>query len=327
MKLFRSRKGADKPQDDRAAIERKLAECTAQLREADAELSRLSLAAFQSGDHAAAMVVLDKLRGLENQRDLLVAALVECERIEAQRQKAFVAQQNVTAKRSLAQHSSRFARDAGDVARAISDLKDATERLQASGASIIAVCPSHLRTPAFPVPELIGAHGLSGRIAVETYRLNRHGKPPAPGFEYEDRATGAIAPMVETLSALVARIREQFDPPPKPISGVNQPLAPDDADDRDAAVQTHSGELGHQGRLTGVAVSLRGGQQQLTELTEPFASGEQDGSEQARSAVVKAAVEAAGEVPVPDMASPHAAPYGFATPGVDFTPLFHGGNQ
>jgi hypothetical protein len=85
--------------------------------------------------------------------------------------------------------------------------------------------------------------------------------------------------------------------------------------------QTHSGELGHQGRLTGVAVSLRGGQQTLVEMTEHFAPpSEQDGSEQARSAVVKAAV-----VPVPDMACGQES--ATAQAGIDFTPLFHGGQQ
>jgi|HubBroStandDraft_6_1064221.scaffolds.fasta_scaffold286727_1 hypothetical protein len=64
MRLFRSKpkenykEGAGKP---RQQIEERLAECTAQLKEADAELSRLSLAVFQSGDHAAAIAAIDKL--------------------------------------------------------------------------------------------------------------------------------------------------------------------------------------------------------------------------------------------------------------------------
>jgi hypothetical protein len=54
---------------------------------------------------------------------------------------------------------------------------------------------------------------------------------------------------------------------------------------------------------------------QMVELTERYAPGEQDGSEQARSAVVKAAVEAAGE----DMAAPiERSAHG----AVDYTKLF-----
>jgi hypothetical protein len=258
MNLFRTKpkERADKPQDDRAAIERKLAECTAELKEADAELSRLSLAAFQTGDAAAALAVLDKLRALENQRDLLVAALVECQRVEAEREAVFRAQQNVTAKRSLAQHSSSFARDAGDVAKAISDLKDATERLQSSGASIVAVCPAHMRTPSFPIHELLGVQGLKGRIEVEQFRLDRQRPKPRPGFTYEDNASGEIKPLTDTLADLVASIRADFDSAPTPpiaplkIAIGDGADAPGVAGDRCAsppvagnpvAAQTHSG--------------------------------------------------------------------------------------
>jgi hypothetical protein len=313
----------------RALIEGRLALCTEALRAADAALSRLSLHAVQSGDDAAALAAQDHLRQLENQRGLLVAALVECERQDQERQKELRAQQNQSARRALAQHSGRFQRDAGDVAKAISDLKDATARLTASGQSIIAVCPPHLKSPAFPINELLSPSGLAGRIAVESYRLNRVGKPPAPGFTYEDNATGSIAPMVEVLSALCSAIREQFDSAPTPrISpaktaiGTGE-LAPGVAGDRCAsppvtgnpvAAQPHSGALGHQGRLTGVAVNASTGE--MVELTARYAPP---------AGVPSEGEELPSAEPGEEMASPHAAPYGFATPGVDYTALFHGG--
>jgi hypothetical protein len=217
----------------------------------------------------------------------------------------------VTAKRALAQHSGRFARDAADVAKAIADLKDAQARLEASGGSIVSLLPNHLRSPANPIHEALSPSGLAGRIEVEAYRLDRSRPKPRPGYTYEDNASGRIAPMVKTLADLVARVRSEFDSPPPPMPQEAPPVVrPNDAVSSPAGgspeVTTRSGttagvdqpqtQLGHQGRLTGVAVSLRGGQQTLVEMTEPFAPpSEQDGSEQARSAVVKAAVETAGE--------------------------------
>jgi hypothetical protein len=327
MRLFRSKpkenymEGADKP---RQQIEQKLSECTAQLKEADAELSRLSLAAFQTGDAAAALAVLDKLRALENQRDLLVAALVECQRQEAERQKAFRAAQTVSQKRALAQHAGALNRSAADVAAALVALRDATERLTASGQSVIAVLPNHLRTGASPFHELLSADGIAKAIAVEQFRLQPSGPKPRPGWEYEDRRTGRITPMTDRLAALVAQVREDFDcapKPPKPISPVVGDDAPTVASDVPASV-AGDGQAAFvpTGRLRGVAVNASSGE--LVELTEPFAPGEQDGSEQARCAVVKAAVDMAA--PVAEMAAPiERSAHG----AVDYTKLFHGGNQ
>jgi hypothetical protein len=321
----------------RALIEGRLALCTEALRAADAALSRLSLEAVTSGDDTEALAAQDHLRQLENQHGLLVAALVECERQEQERQKAFVAQQNVTAKRSLAQHSSRFARDAADVAKAISDLKDATARLQSSGASIIAVLPNHLRTGASPFHELLSADGIAKAIAVEQFRLQPSGQKPRPGWEYENRRTGRITPMTDRLAALVAQVREDWDcaPPTKPPLPVSSPSASSPPADsgNDAGPlppslpagvdqpQTHSGALGHQGRLTGVAVNASTGE--LVEMTEPFAAPLPTGSdaEGQEGPVRSLTVDNQGDN------APATGKALTTTEGVDFTPLFHGGQQ
>jgi hypothetical protein len=167
MRLFRSKpkenymESADKP---RQQIEQKLSECTAELKTADAEMSRLSLAAFQTGDATAAMAAIDKLRGLENRQAMLVAARCEAERIAQEREKELRAQQNVSAKRALAQHAGRFAKDTKDVAAALVALHDARERMTASAGSIVALLPAHMRTGTFPAHELLGSQAIGDAL-------------------------------------------------------------------------------------------------------------------------------------------------------------------
>jgi hypothetical protein len=288
MRLFNrnpkqaSLESAPTARDDRTVITEKLAACTASLREADADLSRLSLQAILTGDDAEALGAQAKLRALANLHGLLTAALVECQRIEAERQAELRSQQNVSAKRALAQHAGKFARDADDVAKAIADLKDATERMQSSAGSIVAVCPPHLRTPANPYHELLSPHGLNGRIAVEQFRLNRAGPKPRPGFEYEDRGTGHIKPMAETLAELVSRIRADFDnaPPQAPLvkvidatpEPVSSPAGGDGSASPSTAGADRAAPLGAASRkpLTGIAVNAGTGE--MVELTERFAT-------------------------------------------------------
>jgi hypothetical protein len=267
MRLFnRNREMADaKGSASRSVIESRLAQCVEALRAADANLSRLSLEAVTSGEDAQALAAQAHLRQLENQHGLLVAALVECERQDQDRQKELRAAANVSQRRAFNQHAGRFNRDAADVAKAIADLRDAQARLEASGGSIVSLLPNHLRSPANPIHEALSPSGLAGRIAVEQFRLKREGQPPRPGFTYEDNATGRIAPLTEVLAALVSQIREQFDAAPTPpIAPGLCPLDPESdapvpevgsgplpiANDRDAAA------IGSQGRLKGVAVSL-----------------------------------------------------------------------
>jgi hypothetical protein len=334
MRLFRSKpkenykESADKP---RQQIEQKLAECTTQLKEADTEMSRLSLAAFQTGDAAAALAVLDKLRAFENQRDLLVAALVECTRQEQERQKELRAQQNQSARRAFSQHAGRFARDTADVAKALVALHDAQERMQASGASIVALLPGHLRCPAMPIHELLGAQSIADQIACEAYRIgDRKGRKPR-GLQ-EDYRTGHIKPLVDILSALCSAIREGFDsapPPTKPPLPVSSPSASSPPADsgNDAGPLPPSLPAGvdlaappdraaPSEPLRGVAVSLRGGQQTLVELTEPFvpsAGEEASAGEPAEPPVRSVTVDSHPE------AEP-ATGKALTTEGIDFTP-------
>jgi hypothetical protein len=240
MKFFRT-----KPThlaDDRPAVQAKLADCTAQIRAADAELSRLSLQVVMGGDATQALNALDKLRKLEQQHALLCAALVEAERQEQARERDRRSEEQKARRRALSQHAGKFARDAQDVSQALIALNDAQRRLETSGGSIVALLPPHLRCPARPFNELLAPKALAELIEVEAYRIAPQGRNRPQLFGYEDRVTGQITPLTDTLAALVSRIRSDFDQPlPAAIpasrapSSITGDVPPSVADDRGLA--------------------------------------------------------------------------------------------
>jgi hypothetical protein len=274
---------------DIETVRAKLARCQEETQSAEAELRRTALTAVLR-DEQSAFEPSTKLQALRSRKEVLEAALQEAERVETERLAGIRSREQEAKRRALAQHSGRLAREAKDVTAALVALQDAQQRLIASGQSIIALLPSHLRNGSSPFHEFLEAQGLSGAIAVESYRLKPEGPKPRPGFEYEDRATGTIQPMTDRLAALVAQVREDFDPPPTKPKPVSPPpvvvlvagdgdVAPSSiigdvpasvADDRGLAAGMAPPRVPTSGKLTGVAVSLRGGQQTLTELSEPF---------------------------------------------------------
>jgi len=98
---------------------------------------------------------LGQVQALRARRELLTNALAEAERIEAEKLAGLQSREMQTRKRSLSPHSGRLLRDAKDVSTALSALHDAQQRLEASGGSIVALLPPHLRCPAAPFHELL----------------------------------------------------------------------------------------------------------------------------------------------------------------------------
>jgi hypothetical protein len=317
MKLWnrnREMAGAKGATSSRALVEGRLALCTEALKAADANLSRLSLQAVQSGDDAAALAAQDHLRKLENQHGLLTAALCEAERQDQERQKELRAQQNQSAKHALAQHRGSFNRAAGEVAKAIADLQDARQRLEASGGSIVALLPAHMRTGALPFHELLGSQSLSDAVACEAYRIgDRKGRKPR-GLQ-EDYRTGHIRPMVDILSAHVAHVREDFDFVPQVQKAISsEALADDGAPTVDRCpsppVDGPAASVSPR-RLTGVMANASSGE--LVELTERFAteSPQEPAEPPVRSLTV--------DTPETDAEATGKA---LTTRGVDYTKLF-----
>jgi hypothetical protein len=224
MKLFRPK--ATHLADDRPAVQAKLADCTAQIRAANAELACLSLHAVQSGDDSEALAAQDRLRKLEAWHGLLTAALQEATRQEQARERERHGKELEARRRALSQHAGRFARDAADVSAALIALNDAQRRLETSGGSIIALLPAHLRCPARPFDELLGSKALAELIQVEQYRIAPEGHERPNLYGYEDRVTGRITPLTDTLATLISHIREDFDPPPPLPSAISAVCAP-----------------------------------------------------------------------------------------------------
>jgi hypothetical protein len=248
---------------DIETVRAKLAQCQGEIQSAETQLQRTALTAVLSDDQSV-FEPSAKLQALRSRKEVLQAALQEAERVEAERLAEFRSREDLARRRALAQHAGSLARNAEAVTKALAELRDAQDRLTASGGSIVALLPPHLRCPARPFDELLGAKNIAELVEVEAYRLSPAGRERPQLFGYEDNATGEIRSMAETLAALLDRVKSDFDAPPptksNPPPGVVSPavlsapvsvvagVPPSASDDRDEAAPVSQDVTPRRGR-------------------------------------------------------------------------------
>jgi hypothetical protein len=204
-------------QEDTATVREKLAAVEQDIAAQEAELDRLALQAVLSGDESASQAAarLDELR---HRREMLDRAFSASEKAEREAKAVASASAFLAQKRALSQHLGRFQRDAAELNAALLAMRDVFRRFTATGATIKALLPASLLDQRFPFHEFLAPGFLRDLADVEAFRLSR-GDVPAPGAverplrlgAYEDRRTGAIKPLSDTLAALVASLRSEFD--------------------------------------------------------------------------------------------------------------------
>jgi hypothetical protein len=135
-------------------------------------------------------------------------------------------------KRSLAQRTAEFQRNAATLSQALAEVTIAYKRMVGTGTGIVSLLPVAMRMDATGLEWLFGASNIRKLAEIEVTRLSGDDGPQPPGARrviieaHRDEQTGEIAPLSQIVADLVGAVKTQFDrfgpTPTTPITEVTQ---------------------------------------------------------------------------------------------------------